>query len=62
MLYIRTTMDELELPIAVANSVTELAKMLNVSPNVVSSSICKHYKGWYKIQEDEINESYKKGV
>lgn len=58
MLYMRTTTDELELPIAVANSVTELAKMLNVTPNNVSSSISKHHKGWYKIQEEEINENW----
>ena len=49
----RTTMDELELPVAVANSVTELARILNVTPNMVSSSISKHHKGWYRIQEEE---------
>lgn len=51
MLYVRTTMDELELPIAVAGSAKELAKMLNTTPNVVYSSISKHHKGWYKVQE-----------
>jgi len=58
MLYMRTTMDEFELPVAVAASAKELARMLNVTPNMVSSSISKHYKGWYRIQEEEVDESW----
>lgn len=49
-LYLRTTQDELELPIAVADSPTELARMLGTTENNVSSCISKHYKGWYKIE------------
>lgn len=53
MLYIRTTTDDLELPVAVADSVTELAKLLNTTPGTVSSSISHKHKGWYRVQDKE---------
>lgn len=53
-LYLRTTMDDLELPIAVAGSAEELAQMLHITKNHVKSSISHEYRGWYKI---EINDS-----
>lgn len=51
-LYIKTTHDEYELPVAVAGSALELARMLNTSTNVVYSNISKKRKGWYKVEED----------
>ena len=57
MLYIKTTMDDLELPIAVADSGVELAEMLNTTPDVVYSSISKKRRGWYKVQEEDSSES-----
>ena len=58
MLYIRTTTDELELPVAVADSVTELAKLLKTTPGTVSSSISHKHKGWYRIREEDVNENW----
>lgn len=55
-LYLRTTTDKYELPIAVASSASELAKMLGVTPATVSSSISHHHKGWFKITMDNIEE------
>jgi hypothetical protein len=49
-LYLRTTQDELELPIAVADSPTELARMCGTTANNVSSSIAHGRKGWYKVE------------
>ena len=57
-LYVRTTMDDLELPIAVADSVKELAQMLNKTRNHVSSSLSRKYRGWYVIECDELTGGY----
>ena len=51
-LYIKTTMDKYELPIAVADSPLELATFLGMSKNTVSSSISHKYKGWSKVEVD----------
>lgn len=51
-LYLRTTQDELELPIAVADSPTELARMLGTTANNVSSSIAHGRKGWYAVLDE----------
>lgn len=51
-LYIYVSGDELELPLAVADSPRELAKMCNTTANVVSSSIT-HGKGRYKVVDVE---------
>ena len=56
MLYMKTTTDEFELPIAVGDSARELAEMLKTTPNVVYSSISKHHKGWYKVQEEDMSD------
>lgn len=48
-LYMRTTMDEYELPVAVAESARELARMIGTSPDVVYSCVNKR-RGWYKIE------------
>ena len=58
--YMKVTMDEFELPVAIADSAVELAKMVGVKPNTVLKSIYYSKKhGWksrYKrieITEDE---------
>lgn len=54
ILYLRTTMDKYELPIAVAESAAELARMLHTTPGVVWSSVSHKRKGWYRVEvEDE---------
>ena len=53
-LYMKVTKDKYELPIAVAGSTKELALMLGVSPNCVSSCFAKKYPSWKKVEiEDE---------
>lgn len=53
-LYMRTTMDEYELPVAVAENARELARMIGTSEDVVFSSISHKKRGWYKIEvQDE---------
>jgi len=53
-LYMRTTTDRLELPIAVAGSAKELAEMTGTTPACVLSSISHGHKGWCRVEvEDE---------
>lgn len=52
MLYLRTTVDEYELPVAVAESPSELAEMLGTNANVVSSSISHQRLGWFRVEEE----------
>ena len=53
-LYIKTTRDKYELPVAVADSPAELGIMTGKSANAVLSLISKRSRGWYKIEiEDE---------
>ena len=53
MIYMKTTKDDLELPVAVAESPTELGRMLGINPNVVSSSISKGIKCYHRIEIEE---------
>ena len=53
MLYLRTTVDELELPVAVAESPGELAEMLGTNTNVVSSSISHQRPGWFRLEDPD---------
>ena len=56
MLYLRTTVDEYELPVAVAESPGELAEMLGTNANVVSSAISHKCPGWFRLEDpDEWN-------
>ena len=48
-LYVATTKDKYELPIAVADSVSELAKMLNMKPTTISIYLSLDRPGFYKI-------------
>lgn len=56
-LFIATTKDKYELPIAVADSTKELAEMLGLEHKTVSMYMCNcnsHRKGFYKVcVEDE---------
>ncbi len=53
-LYVRTTTDRLEVPIAVAGSAKELAEMTGTTPACVLSSISHGHKGWCRVEvEDE---------
>lgn len=55
-LYIKTTTDDLELPIAVAESAKELAEMVNTTENSVYSSISHKCKGWIRIEVEDDEE------
>lgn len=59
-LYIKTTKDDLELPIAVAGSPKELAMMIGTTVGAVKSAISHHYAGWHRIilDEEENNDEY----
>lgn len=58
-LYVRTTTDELELPVAVAGSAKELAEMTGTTAACVLSSISHGYKGWKRVElEDDDAEMY----
>ena len=57
-LYLRTSTDELELPLAVAGSPKELADLTGTTPECVLSSISHGHKGWYRVEvDDEIKEN-----
>ena len=55
-LYLKTTNDELDLPVAVADSGRELANMLGVSVNSVWTCISKGISGYYKIEVEDMEE------
>jgi hypothetical protein len=58
-LYIYVTRDEFELPLAIADTQTELARMVGVSQRTIASTLCKYRKGEYKstrFREVEIDE------
>lgn len=58
-LYVRTTTDELELPVAVAGSAKELAEMTGTTAACVLSSISHGHKGWERVEvEDDDAEMY----
>lgn len=58
MLYIKTTLDKYELPIAVADSAKELAEILGVKTDTVYAQISKKRRGWYKVscETDDLTE------
>jgi len=56
-LYLKTTLDKYELPIAVAESAVELARLLHTTPEVVYSSLSHKRRGWFKVEVEEENES-----
>lgn len=58
-IYMITTKDKFELPIAVAGSAAELARMLGLNLNSVYTAISKHHRGYYKIEinDDPVEET-----
>ena len=52
-IYMKCTTDRLELPIAVADTAKELARMLGVSHGSVYSGIDRGYGGYHKVVIDE---------
>lgn len=52
-IYMKCTTDRLELPIAVADTARELARMMGVSYNSVYSEISRGYGGYHKVVIDE---------
>lgn len=58
-LYVVTTQDEYELPIAVGDSVQEVSKMTGIPPKTISTSISLGRPYYYKIDvSDEIEDMY----
>lgn len=59
MLYMKVTNDKYELPVAIADSAAELARMVGVKAQTVQSCICRMKSGkncgYYKIvvEDDE---------
>lgn len=52
-IYMKCTTDRLELPLAVADTARELARMMGVSYNSVYSEISRGYGGYHKVVIDE---------
>lgn len=52
-LYLATTHDEYELPVAVADSPSELAMMLGTTANCILSSISHKRPYLYRVEEPE---------
>lgn len=52
-LYVRTTTDEPELPVAVAGSAKELAEMTGTTAACVLSSISHGHKGWERVEVED---------
>lgn len=48
-LYVATTHDKYEFPIAVADSIYELSILTGLKPNALSQSISQHRPFYYKI-------------
>lgn len=49
VLYMKTTLDQYELPIAIADSPAELARICGTSPGCVMSSIFHKRRSWHRI-------------
>lgn len=56
VLYLRTTTDKYELPIAVADTAKELAEELGVTEGTVYTQISKKRNGWYKVDLEDDSE------
>lgn len=48
-LYMKCTTDSLELPLAVADSTKELAKMLHMTNGSVASAVSREVSGFHKV-------------
>lgn len=57
-LYLRTTTDALELPVAVAGSAKELAELTGTTAASVLSSISHGHKGWERVEVEDDEEMH----
>ena len=55
-LFVKTTADKYRLPLAVADSKSELAKMLGISLNTVICSYSRNLSTYYTVEVDEDEE------
>ena len=61
VLYMQITRDKYELPMAVADSAAELARMIGVKPDTVRSAMCHDKKAGHKCSyikveiDEEVN-------
>lgn len=55
-IYMYVTKDEFELPLAVAESPDELARMVGTTKNVVLSAISHKHLGWERIEVKEADD------
>ena len=53
VIWMKVTKDKYELPIAIADSVGELARVVGTTANCISSSICHGYGTYVKVIVDE---------
>lgn len=58
VLYMKVTNDKYQLPVAVADTAKELAKLFNTTPNVISASISRQRAGkgkgtYYRVEVDD---------
>ena len=53
VVWMKVTKDKYELPVAVADSANELARILNTTANNVSSSLSKGYGTYVKVVIDD---------
>lgn len=49
-LYVKTTTDELELPLIVEDSYHKLAEKMGIKPKSVANMCCTETNGYYKIK------------
>lgn len=53
VVWMKVTKDKYELPVAVAESSVELARIVNTTPNSIRSSICHGYGTYVKVVIDD---------
>lgn len=53
VIWMKVTKDKYELPIAITDSVGELARVVGTTANCISSSICHGYRTYVKVIVDE---------
>lgn len=53
-LYMKCTTDELELPLAVADSPKELAVMLKANYGTIATMVSRQICGYHKVEIDDI--------
>lgn len=47
--YLKVTKDKYELPLAIADSPSELAEMVGTTSNAITSAICHNQKGYKRV-------------